>query len=66
MLKKSPGFVLASLRDSTYGTEYASPHRSLRPRRMAFLNILRSVLFPSEILVLLAVGHIQDGFSTAN
>jgi hypothetical protein len=66
MLKKSTSFVLASLRDSTYGTEYASPLRSLRPRRMAFLNILRRVLFPSEIVVLLAVGHIKDGFSTAN
>jgi len=40
MLKKAASFVLASLRGSTYGKEYASPLRSLRPRRTAFLNIL--------------------------
>ncbi len=32
MLKKSASFVLASLRGSTYGAEYDSPLRSLRPR----------------------------------
>ncbi len=31
MLKKSASFVLASLRGSTYGGEYDSPLRSLRP-----------------------------------
>jgi len=31
MLKKSASFVLASLSGSTYGTEYDSPLRSLRP-----------------------------------
>ncbi len=40
MLKKSSSVVLASLRGSTYGTEYASPLHSLRPRWKAFLNIL--------------------------
>jgi hypothetical protein len=41
MLKKAASFVLASLEASTYGKEYASPSRSLRPRWTAFLNILR-------------------------
>ncbi|MBI5671876.1 MAG: hypothetical protein HZC50_01095 [Nitrospirae bacterium] len=36
-----PGGVLASLRGSTYGPEYASPLRSLRPCWTAFLRILR-------------------------
>jgi hypothetical protein len=59
MLKKSANFVLASLRGSTYETKYASILRSLRPhlgkgaswragfgwvRRLAFLNILLSIL----------------------
>ena len=43
MLKKFASFVLASLRGSTYGSEYASPLRSLRPRWTAFLNILSAV-----------------------
>lgn len=58
MLKKSSGFVPASHRGSTYGTEYASPLRLLWPRRTAFLNILRGILFPSETLVFLAVGRV--------
>jgi hypothetical protein len=44
MLKKSSSFVLTSLKGSTYGTEYASPLRSLRPCQKAFLNILRAAL----------------------
>ena len=40
MLKKASSFVLASLKASTYGKEYASASRSLRPRWTAFLNIL--------------------------
>jgi hypothetical protein len=40
VLKKAASFVLASLKGSTYGEEYASPFRSLRPRWTAFLNIL--------------------------
>lgn len=43
MLKKSTSFVLVSLRCSTYGSVYASPLRSLRPRWMVFLNILRVI-----------------------
>jgi hypothetical protein len=31
MLKKACSFVLASLKSSTYRTEYASAFRSLRP-----------------------------------
>jgi hypothetical protein len=38
--------VIASLRGSTYRKEYDSPHRSLRPRWTAFLNILR--VFPIQ------------------
>ncbi len=41
MLKKTPGFVLASLKASTHGKKYASASRSLRPRWMVFLNILK-------------------------
>ena len=40
MLKKAASFVLASLKSSTYRTEYASAFRSLRPCWPAFLNIL--------------------------
>ena len=47
MLKKSASGVLASLRGSTYGTEYDSPFRSLRPCWTAFLSILRGCLMSS-------------------
>ena len=40
-LKKAPGCVLASVKDSTYGTKYASPFRSLRPCRRSLLNVLK-------------------------
>jgi uncharacterized protein YbjQ (UPF0145 family) len=43
MLKMSAGCVLATLRGSTYGTEYDSPLRLLRPCRAAFLNILLGI-----------------------
>ncbi len=36
----SASFVLASLKGSTYRTEYASPIRSLRPCWTAILDIL--------------------------
>jgi hypothetical protein len=49
LLTKSASGVLASLRDSTYGTEYDSPPRSLRPCWTAFLNSLRATLFPFGI-----------------
>ena len=42
MLSKPARFVLASLRGSTYETEYASPLRSLRPRWTALLNMLET------------------------
>jgi len=48
LLKKSASCVLASFRGSTYETEYASPPRSLRPCRTAFLNSLRDRL-PSGV-----------------
>ncbi len=41
LLIKSASGVLASLRGSTYGTEYDSPLRLLRPCWTAFLNSLR-------------------------
>jgi hypothetical protein len=49
VLKKSPSSVLASLRGSTYGTEYASPLLSLRPCWTVFLTTLRAVLMASAI-----------------
>ena len=48
MLKKSASIVLASLRGSTYGTEYDSPLRSLRPRWTAILSILYGYLVSSH------------------
>jgi len=42
MREKTASGVLASLRRSTYGPEYASPLRSLRPCWTAFLRILHS------------------------
>ena len=42
-LKKASSFVLASLKGSTYGKEYASPIRLVRPCRQAFLNILSGI-----------------------
>ncbi len=65
MLKKSASFVLASLRGSTYGKEYASPLRSLRPRWTAFLNILRAIPIASAILCGPVFGGVQNSFSTA-
>jgi hypothetical protein len=53
MLKNSASFVLASLRGSTYGREYASPLRSLRPRWTAFLNILLSILIGFRVTPLM-------------
>jgi hypothetical protein len=64
MLKKASSFVLASLKASTYGKEYASASRSLRPRWVAFLNILNGTLkslWPS--LIVLASKR-QASFST--
>ena len=41
MLKKASGFVLASVRPSTYPRGYASVLHLLRPRRRTFLTILQ-------------------------
>ena len=49
MLKKSTSFVLASLRSSTYGTEYDSPLRSVRPQWTAILSILHGCLAPCRL-----------------
>jgi hypothetical protein len=43
LLTKAASGVLTSLRGSTYGPEYDSPLRSLRPYRTAFLNSLRGI-----------------------
>ena len=56
MLKKAASFVLASLRGSTYDTEYDSPLRSLRPClgqgafRRARVGRVRSLAFLSILL----------------
>ena len=51
----SASFVLASLRDSPYDKEYASPLRSLRPCWSAFLNIrlLDYIQFDAKFLELI-------------
>lgn len=64
MLKKSASFVLAPLRPSTYGKEYASGLRSLRPRWTAFLNILQAVLQASGIAGVTIATRVEIGFST--
>jgi len=46
---KSASIVLASPRGSTYGTEYDSPLRSLRPYWTAFLNSLQAIELPTVI-----------------
>jgi hypothetical protein len=65
MLKKSASFVLASLRGSTYGTEYDSPLRSLRPRWTAFLSILWAVLAATPCVRSLRLLDKQLNFSAA-
>jgi hypothetical protein len=65
MLKKSASFVLASLRGSTYGNEYASPLRSLRPRWTAFLSILRGIFSLSETCVPVTPPGGETSFSAA-
>ena len=49
LLKKSASGVLASLRGSTYGSEYASPLRSLRSCWTAFLTSLWPTQSPAVI-----------------
>jgi len=48
MLKQTAGFVLASLGGSTYRKGTPRPLALLRPRRTAFLSILRTQL-PSRL-----------------
>jgi hypothetical protein len=49
LLIKSASGVLAALRDSTYGSEYDSPLRLLRPCWTAFLNSLLK-LIPEQLV----------------
>jgi hypothetical protein len=49
MLKKSASGVLASRRGSTYGAEYDSPLRLLRPCWTALLNSLLE-LIPEQLV----------------
>ena len=63
MLKMAASFVLASLRRSTYGKEYASPLRSLRPRWAAFLSILHSVSLWSETCQSVTISKVENSFS---
>ena len=63
MLKKSASFVLASLRGSTYGKEYDSPPRSLRPRWTAFLSILHSVSLWSETCQCVTISKVENRVS---
>ncbi|MFO0766723.1 MAG: hypothetical protein U0231_08005 [Nitrospiraceae bacterium] len=37
-MKKASGVVVAALKDSTYGSVYALPSRSLLPRHKTFLK----------------------------
>jgi len=64
MLKKTASYVLASLKGSTYGKEYASPSRSLRPCWTAFLTILRNTLALSTISWNFVNQGYLDGLST--
>jgi hypothetical protein len=50
LLTKSARGVLATLRGSTYGREYDSPLRLLRPCWTAFLNSLQDIRVPSVIV----------------
>jgi len=50
MLKTPAGFVLASFGGSTYGSQYDSSPRSLRPRWTVVLTILRIFLTLSQKL----------------
>ena len=45
MLKRTPSFVLAVFKGSTYEKKYASPFHLLRPRWMVFLNILQNLQY---------------------
>jgi len=65
MLKKSTSFVLASCKGSTYDPTYASPFRSLRPRWMAYLNILPTVLVRLAAFKISRVNAIHSSSSTA-
>jgi hypothetical protein len=65
MRKKSASGVLASLRGSTYGTEYDSPLCSLRPCRTAFLRILHGCSALSKDSISATAIEVKMSFSAA-
>jgi hypothetical protein len=66
MLKMSASFVLAALKGSAYGKEYASPFPLLRPRWTAILNILRGRLLSFRTVELLRFEALRREFVPAH
>jgi hypothetical protein len=65
MREKPASGVLASLRGSTYGTEYDSPLRSLRPCWTAFLRTLHGYSASSQLSIFVMATGGRMSFSTA-
>ncbi len=63
VLKKSASGVLASLRGSTYGTEYDSPLRLLRPCWTAILSTLHGQLESSQTSIPVMAAGAKMSFS---
>ena len=64
LLTKSASGVLATLRGSTYGREYASPLRLLRPCWTVFLNSLRMLLKESVSIRASCFCHAHEFINT--
>jgi hypothetical protein len=65
MRKKAASGVLASLRGSTYGPEYDSPLRSLRPCWTAFLRTLHDYSTSSHASISVTAAQVNMSFSAA-
>jgi hypothetical protein len=63
VLKKSASGVLASLRGSTYGAEYDSPLRLLRPCWTAILSTLHGQLESSQTSIPVMAAGAKMSFS---